>query len=132
MVSINKKCKTKENPNGTIKNWKLKKVKNKNGKIGQKMVVTTTNQKCDRQRKRGTLQTLNNMIGSITGNERRPTCRGRYKVNTQKYYASMLYEIYALSNKCTCEYGTFTGKKQSEYTGKQDCSELSCRVVSQT
>ena len=55
---------------------------------------------------------LNNMIGSITGNERRPTCRGRYKVNTQKYYASMLYEIYALSSKYTCEYGTFTGKKQ--------------------
>ena len=43
MVSINKKCKTNENPNGTIKNWKLKKVKNKNEKIGQKMVVTTTN-----------------------------------------------------------------------------------------
>ena len=61
---------------------------------------------------------LNNMIGSITGNERRPTCRGRYKANTQKYYASMLYEIYALSNECTCEYGTFTGKKQSEYTGE--------------
>ena len=32
MVSINKKCKTKENPNGTIKIWKLKKVKNKNEK----------------------------------------------------------------------------------------------------
>ena len=33
-------------------------------------------------------------------------------------YASMLYKIYALSNKCTCKYGTFTGKKQSEYTGE--------------
>ena len=32
MVSINKKCKTKENPNRTSKNWKLKKVKNKNEK----------------------------------------------------------------------------------------------------
>ena len=107
------------------KNWKKL-------KIEQKRLSQKTYQKCDRQRKRGTLQTLNNMIGSITGNERRPTCRGRYKANTQKYYASMLYEIYALSNECTCEYGTFTGKKQSEYTGKQDCSELSCRVVSQT
>ena len=41
------------------------------------------------------------------------------KANTRKYYASMLYEIYARSNECTCEYGTFTGKKQSEYTGKK-------------
>ena len=42
------------------------------------------------------LANLNNMIGSIIGNGRRPTCRGRYEFTTQKYYASMLYEIYEL------------------------------------
>ena len=36
MVSTNKKCKTKENPNGAIKNWKLKKVKTKMGKLDKK------------------------------------------------------------------------------------------------
>ena len=47
-------------------------------------------------RARDNLTHLNNMIGSIIGNGRRPTCRGRYEFTTQKYYASMLYEIYEL------------------------------------
>ena len=72
---------------------------------------------------------LNNMIGSITGNERRPTCRGRYKANTQKYYASMLYEIYARSNECTCEYGTFKGKSKANIQAKSKANIQANRIV---
>ena len=37
--------------------------------------------------------------------------------------------IYARSNECTCEYGTFTGKKQSDIQAKSKANIQANRIV---
>ena len=83
-----------ENPNGRNKNrkvQKLEKIKKLNKNDCHKKQIKNVLDDASAE-----LANLNNMIGSIIGNGRRPTCRGRCEFTTQKYYASMLYENYEL------------------------------------
>ena len=68
------------------KNWKKLKIEQK--RLSQKQVKNVLDDAS------AELANLNNMIGSIIGNGRQPTCRGRCEFATQNYYAKILPKVH--------------------------------------
>ena len=67
------------------KNWKKLKIEQK--RLSQKQVKNVIGDAS------AELTNLN-MIGSIIGNGRQPTCRGRCEITTQNYYAKILPKVH--------------------------------------
>ena len=91
-MSINKKAKSCKTQTGEIKIeklQKLEKIKKLNKNDCHKKQIKNVLDDASAE-----LANLNNMISSIIGNGRQPTCRGRCEITTQNYYAKILPKVH--------------------------------------
>ena len=126
-MSINKKAKSWKTQTGEIKIeklQKLEKIKKLNKNDCHKKQIKNVLDDASAE-----LANLNNMIGSIIGNGRRPTCRGRYEFTTRKYYAKIRI-FYKMQVQCKYyaellrEYYTFQAEAMMRRYRQIDCSEF--------